>query len=58
MFRLQWRGHGQTDINTVDCGDGGGDTQLGGDRYCYTRIKRNRSNDHYPAMLCMTSNNK
>ena len=35
MFRLQWRGYGQTDINTVDCGDGGGGTQLdgGGGRY-------------------------
>ena len=30
MFRLQWRGYGQTDINTVDRGDEGGDTQLGG----------------------------
>ena len=30
VFRLQWRGYGQTDINTVDCGDGGGGTQLGG----------------------------
>ena len=30
MFRLQWRGYGQTDINTVDCGDGAGDTWLGG----------------------------
>ena len=30
MFRLQWRGYGQTDISTVDCGDGDGDTQRGG----------------------------
>ena len=28
VFRLQWRGYGQTDIITVDCGDEAGGIQL------------------------------